>query len=235
MAAKLLQAILSHFWTVVRNAGYSIWTVTCNTTHSIWTIFVNAPYVLYQDPLFQTGNTYLDGFLTFCFYLWTSTAIADILIFFSQKVQKARAAEARGSRGIHWKAFKAFILAAIVITLLVNLLRYEHRQLKLQFYTLLGGRGRIKGWEVVEPQIKAYVPDFLKGLVDTGLGPHFYSKVPRKLAEKFPWMPADSSRITSVWGYFKMLVDSGRNLWWTRQWFLGWVAWSIFVRVECEF
>lgn len=121
----------------------------------------------------------------------------------------------------------------MVITLLVNLLRYEHRQLKLDFFQLLGEKERGEEW-VTESTVRKYLPGFLKRAVDESLHPHFYGKVPRTLSQVFHHAPEHSSRTASVWGYFKLLVENSRSLWWTRQWFMGWMAWSIYVRIQCK-
>lgn len=213
-----------------------VWTGVCTIWHPTWTILTNAPYVFFTDPLFQTGNIYLDGILALAVYAVTAIAIFEIFIAFTEGAARATEAEERyprTARKVHWKALKHLVIAAVVITLLVNILRYEHRQMKLKFFELLGEKGKSKKW-LAESTVRKYLPGFLKTVVNEGFHPYFYSRVPRPLLQLFPTAPADSSRVASVWGYFKLLVEKPRSLWWTRQWFTGWVAWCLYVRIECK-
>lgn len=196
----------------------------CDFPYTILKILCHVPNVaMLDDPLFQTGNTYLDVALGILLFGVTLLVLLDAIGHLWQMASEAAEEERRFpeyASGIKWGAFKALVLAAIVITILVNVLRYEHRQLKLQFFQQLmrdgGGSGEFVPipWRFVQA-----LPDFLKGWADTGPHRHFYSSVPQPLQDQFPWVPTtDASRVTSVWGYFKLLVENSRGLWWTRQW-----------------
>ncbi|KAF2168187.1 hypothetical protein M409DRAFT_21631 [Zasmidium cellare ATCC 36951] len=183
-----------------------IWTGVCTLWHPIWTTLPAVLHVLWMDPLFQTGNTYLDNLLALGVHGVTLVALLDIFSRFMEDAKLAAEEEKRHPR--------------------------TSRKLKLEFFELLGEKERGEEW-VTESTVRKYLPGFLKRLVDQGLHPHFYAKFPRTLSQVFPHAPDDSSRTASVWGYFKLLAENSRSLWWTRQWFMRWMAWSIYVRIQC--
>lgn len=58
--------------------------------------------------------------------------------------------------------------------------------------------------------------------------------IPKALHDRFVWMPTWWSRNASVWDFFKLLVDKYRYFWWTQQWMTGYLAWAVFVGIECK-
>lgn len=58
--------------------------------------------------------------------------------------------------------------------------------------------------------------------------------IPKEFAYKFPWSPCGPRRRTSVWDFFKTLVDEYRHFWWTQQWLSGYLAWAVFVGIESK-
>ncbi|KAK4504890.1 hypothetical protein PRZ48_002853 [Zasmidium cellare] len=180
--------------------GWSLlWTLVCFVFNPIWTILSDVPVVYWKDPLFQSGNTNLDNLLALSVYFITIIVTLEIATVLCKAKTLAVEEEENilpKQRKVNWKAFKYWIVAAVAITILVNLQRYEHRQLKLKFFEMLGEKQRGEEW-YKESKVRKYFPGFLKGLFDDGIHPHFYAKVPRSLSHRFPHMPADSSRAAS--------------------------------------
>lgn len=204
-----------------------IWIGLLNILHPIWTIVSNVPFVLTTDPHFQTGLAWLDIILAIGLFIMTFLVFADIIFYFIEAIEAAQADKLQGYCKIRWKAFRYLIVAAISTTVVVNLLRYEFRHLKLEFFVELSLPGD-------RLNMSTHLRGFLSRLAGPVVFPYFYDEYPHQLAEKYPWLPADSSHMASVWGYFSFLFASGRSLWWSRQWFMGLLAWVVFVAIECE-
>lgn len=66
-----------------------IWTGVCTLWHPIWTTLPTVLYVLWTDPLFQTGNTYLDNLLAVGVHGVTVVALLDILGRFMEDAKLA--------------------------------------------------------------------------------------------------------------------------------------------------
>ncbi|KAK5138517.1 hypothetical protein LTR08_000104 [Meristemomyces frigidus] len=56
--------------------------------------------------------------------------------------------------------------------------------------------------------------------------------IPNEHAYSFPWPPMGPKKETSLWDFFKTLVDEGRHFWWTQQWMTAYLAWSVYVGIE---
>ncbi|KAK5128860.1 hypothetical protein LTR85_000193 [Meristemomyces frigidus] len=61
-----------------------------------------------------------------------------------------------------------------------------------------------------------------------------YGNVPitNELTYSFPWSRFGPKKETSVWDFFKTLVDEALHFWWTQQWMAGYLAWAVFVGIE---
>ena len=58
--------------------------------------------------------------------------------------------------------------------------------------------------------------------------------IPKALHDRFSWMPSWYTRNSTIFDFFKLLVDRYRYYWWTQQWMTGYLAWSTFVGLESK-
>ncbi|KAK0892603.1 hypothetical protein LTR02_013330 [Friedmanniomyces endolithicus] len=61
------------------------------------------------------------------------------------------------------------------------------------------------------------------------------SEIPNELSKTFPWAGGVFKPNSSVWDFFKSLVDTAPRFWWTQQWLAGYIAWAAYVGLECHY
>ncbi|TKA61974.1 hypothetical protein B0A55_10668, partial [Friedmanniomyces simplex] len=61
------------------------------------------------------------------------------------------------------------------------------------------------------------------------------SEIPGELSKTFPWAGGVFNAKSSVWDFFKSLIDTAPRFWWTQQWLAGYVAWAVYVGLECHY
>ncbi|KAK1807265.1 hypothetical protein LTR12_018391, partial [Friedmanniomyces endolithicus] len=61
------------------------------------------------------------------------------------------------------------------------------------------------------------------------------SEIPNELSKTFPWAGGVFKPNSSVWDFFKSLIDSAPRFWWTLQWLAGYIAWAVYVGLECHY
>ncbi|KAK3670964.1 hypothetical protein LTR78_009080 [Recurvomyces mirabilis] len=54
------------------------------------------------------------------------------------------------------------------------------------------------------------------------------------LKQKFPFLDELLYPNMSLWDSFKTVIGCHRHLWWTQQWFAGYLTWALFVGLECQ-
>ena len=60
------------------------------------------------------------------------------------------------------------------------------------------------------------------------------SEIPTELPKTFPWAGGILKPNSSVWELFKTLIDTAPRFWWTQQWLAGYIAWAVYVGLECK-
>ncbi|KAK4631240.1 hypothetical protein CLAFUW4_03494 [Fulvia fulva] len=197
--------------------------------------------VLKDDPIFQTGHPRLDGILACTLYLALFIACYIVLCELLQAWTDELGDELQDLAIPDWQALneghvrrqrlaKFFLTLAALILIFVHTLRFKHRSIKLSSFKLT------QEWQEAQNALKGTknFGDYLPGRVDVKakVYKYAYGKLPDWLVERFQWLPHDWSRNASVWSYFRLLIDESRRNWWTRQWIMGWGAWSVFVVIE---
>ena len=61
----------------------------------------------------------------------------------------------------------------------------------------------------------------------------FYKKI-KQQAKQFIGTAYVYRQSNNIWDNFKVLVSSRSRYWWTQQWFMGYIAWTLFVGIECK-
>ncbi|KAK1033858.1 hypothetical protein LTS16_015929 [Friedmanniomyces endolithicus] len=61
------------------------------------------------------------------------------------------------------------------------------------------------------------------------------SEIPTELSKTFPWAGGILKPNSSVWELFKTLIDTAPRFWWTQQWLAGYIAWAVYVGLECHY
>ncbi|KAK4574999.1 hypothetical protein LTR86_000849 [Recurvomyces mirabilis] len=54
------------------------------------------------------------------------------------------------------------------------------------------------------------------------------------LKQRFPFLDELLYPSMSLWDSFKTVIGCHRHLWWTQQWFAGYLTWALFVGLECQ-
>ncbi|KXT08844.1 hypothetical protein AC579_1478 [Pseudocercospora musae] len=188
---------------------------------------ISATGVIIEDPVFRTGSDSWDTWLTFGLYTLLLISVIRVTMTFFHQCQLRR----HDVDTTTWKWIRAFLALSIVSLLVVNFLRYKHREIKLGSLETIR-QARKAGGVLQRNEIKDRVPDGVD--LKYKAYKYFYGKLPDALVEKSPWLPLDWSRNASVWDYFKLLIDSPRRNWWTQQWAVGYLFWAIFVTRECQ-
>jgi len=60
------------------------------------------------------------------------------------------------------------------------------------------------------------------------------SEIPSELSKTFPWAGGILKPNSSVWDFFKSLIDTALRYWWMQQWLAGYVVWAVYVGLECK-
>lgn len=197
--------------------------------------------LIYQDPIFRTRYNGLNCALTILFYLVLGICIFDVVYIFRQAWRMSKKTSARSEmttlfgRPILKSRYLALCAVgfALVSFLVVNTLRYHHREMKVAAYKSIELWREAQYAASQETDLSSYVPDA------TGVKKKFYEyaygKLPETLVDPIPWLPVDWNWNAGPWEYFRLLVDDERRNWWTRQWYMGYLAWALFVSLECEY
>ncbi|KAK0943876.1 hypothetical protein LTR29_004641 [Friedmanniomyces endolithicus] len=61
------------------------------------------------------------------------------------------------------------------------------------------------------------------------------SEIPSELSKTFPWAGGILKPNSSVWDFFKSLIDTALRYWWMQQWLAGYVVWAVYVGLECHY
>ncbi|CAK3859284.1 Hypothetical predicted protein [Lecanosticta acicola] len=220
--------------------------LTGTTTPTPWwshiSSLLSACSTIYNDPVFRTRYKNLNAALTCCLYLSLAYCIFDIsrLLHRAWRDAPARSAD-RKTVKVFWRKERilrsqyralALLLFAFSILWLVNVMRYQHRALKLSAYRAMETFQEAERLAGKESGVRDYLPDEVS--VKKKLYAYVYGKIPDAIVDFVPWLPKDWSWNAGPWDYFRLLVDDERRNWWTRQWFMGYLSWALFLSIECD-
>ena len=183
--------------------------------------------VFLEDPVFRTGDNALDSWLTFALYIGLFISFAGVVSTVATRYKARCDAKTARWGKVRWKIVHGLIGFAVVSFAIVNILRWEHRRLKVATFGVLRTVEKVKehvGTESWEEWASRGWTDLQRGSFSPT-----YETVPKPVLGRLPWMPMDWSHTTSVWDYFKLLVGDGRTNFWTRQWYMGFFAWGLYV------
>lgn len=192
-----------------------------------WKVVVGGLTIIIEDPVFRTGNDDWDFWLTFALYALLLASGIEVAKTVIRRYKACRNAEDVRGKTINYLLGFAFVAYAIV-----NVLRWEHRRLKLaQFSTL-------QTWEKAEDLVltRSWTSSVTTTFKNLGrrVVSQTYGKLPQPIVDRVPWMPPDWSHDTSVCDYFKLLVGDGRTNFWTRQWYMGFFAWTLYISLQSK-
>ncbi|PPJ49812.1 hypothetical protein CBER1_03329 [Cercospora berteroae] len=183
--------------------------------------------ILLDDPVFRTGSDNWDSFLTLALYsllLASGWKVAGTFIHLYR--------QARRGRGHHrWGVIHGLLAFSIVSFVIVNVLRWEYRRLKLVELAVT------QAWHEAKDTFRE------KGTLDSlpvdetswryRIYKSTYGQMPESLVDSISWISPDWKSNASVFDYFKLLIDEGRRSYWTRQWYMGFLAWSLYASAKC--
>lgn len=174
-----------------------------------WRLVSEAIAVFVEDPVFRTGSYELDASLTLALYIGLLVSSIQVVTTVATRYKARCDAKTARLGTVRWKTVHALIGFAVVSFAIVNILRWEHRRLKLATFRVL------------------HTVEKAEELVVTKT---WAEKASRGWINLQRWSFAQTYKnVPSVWDYFKLLVGDGRTNFWTRQWYMGFFAWGLYV------
>ncbi|KAM3423757.1 hypothetical protein BST61_g1162 [Cercospora zeina] len=183
--------------------------------------------ILLQDPVFRTGHGNWDSSLTLALYSLLFASGWEVIGTFIHFYRRAR----RENAHPRWKVIHGLLAFSIATFMIVNVLRWEHRRLKL------AGLAVKQTWHDTKDLFRD------KGVLDSlpidetswryRIYKWTYGQLPEPLVDNIAWMSPDWKANASISDYFKLLIDESRRSYWTRQWYMGFLAWSLYASTKC--
>ncbi|USW53521.1 hypothetical protein Slin15195_G068400 [Septoria linicola] len=178
-----------------------------------------------------------DFWLTIAIAGLLTTSLYRVVAVFAHHYQAQRTRVVVPGRKPPWRAVHVFLLRALGFAVAVIMIRWQlQRNWKGDLKEFQFRRG-VRTLKEMNDFLRDQGEQLTIPIDETGFRYRAYqrrnAKLPKIFVEKVPWPPQEINTTSLVRDNLKLLFAGPRSVFWTRQWYMGFIAWPIYVVNTC--